>query len=816
MQSWSQALTDDADILLYGCDVASGELGQAFVQMLGQLTGADVAASDDLTGSSALGGDWTLEFSTGSIESGLAFGQSVRDAYTSILPTFAAATTFGVGTTPISVATADFNGDGIADIVSANSISNTVSVLLGTGTGGFSAKTDFTVGTAPYSVAVADFNGDSKADIVAANLNADTISVLLGTGTGSFGAKTDFTSAPRPYAIAIGDFNGDGKADIVTTANSANYVSVQLGTGTGSFGAVSNFTVGTGPVSLAVGDFNGDGRADIAVANFNSNNVSVLLGTGTGSFGAKTDFTVGTNARSVAIGDFNGDSIADIVVANNGSTTVSVLLGTGTGSFGAATPFTVGSGPISVAVADLNSDGKADIVAANYTSNTVSVLLGTGTGSFGPKTDFAVGGTNLFSVAIADFNGDGKADIATANAASNNVSVLLNTSPVVVLPIATAAYTEDSTPISIAPLASFTDGIANLTGGTLTASLTAGGSADDRLSILTTGGITLNGRVVSYLGNAIGTTNQVGGYGSSNPLVISLNTIFATPVAVQALLRAINFSNTSQNPSTAARTLSLTVNDGTTLSNTATQTITVTATPDAPIIGIPTTLYTPNGTSPGTQGWVAAILPGATETPIAGSVNLNTTLSAALYSGYGRIDIPLDRTVGYTLNFTAQLPISTTAASAEKNGDSLPDRAGFSVILVNSDLKAIELGFLANSIFAQEDGTRQTTPSVQASTGSPTSTLFTQGESVTYNTATQTNYSLTVQGNTYTLSANGTAILTGNLRDYSAAPSTPPLPNPYIVPNTIFFGDDTTSASASVNLGCHQHHWRCPRSPSQS
>lgn len=50
------ALTENADLLIYGCNVAQGEVGQAFVQQLAQLTGADVAASDDLTGAAGLGG----------------------------------------------------------------------------------------------------------------------------------------------------------------------------------------------------------------------------------------------------------------------------------------------------------------------------------------------------------------------------------------------------------------------------------------------------------------------------------------------------------------------------------------------------------------------------------------------------------------------------------------------------------------------------------------------------------------------------------------------------------------------------------------
>lgn len=92
IQSWGQALTNDADILLYGCNVAEGELGKAFVQILSQLSGADVAASDDLTGSAAQGGNWTMEFNTGSIESSLAFQQSVLQGYGSVFSHFASGT----------------------------------------------------------------------------------------------------------------------------------------------------------------------------------------------------------------------------------------------------------------------------------------------------------------------------------------------------------------------------------------------------------------------------------------------------------------------------------------------------------------------------------------------------------------------------------------------------------------------------------------------------------------------------------------------------------------------------------------------------
>ncbi|MEH1804675.1 DUF4347 domain-containing protein [Nostoc sp.] len=85
LESWKSRLTVDADILLYGCDVAKGEEGIAFVEQLSQLTGANVAASNNLTGSIEAGGDWNLEVTTGLIKSPLAFSKAVLDGYTRVL-----------------------------------------------------------------------------------------------------------------------------------------------------------------------------------------------------------------------------------------------------------------------------------------------------------------------------------------------------------------------------------------------------------------------------------------------------------------------------------------------------------------------------------------------------------------------------------------------------------------------------------------------------------------------------------------------------------------------------------------------------------
>jgi Domain of unknown function (DUF4347)/Malectin domain/Kelch motif/Calx-beta domain len=85
LQQWRSALAPEADIIFHGCNVAAGIFGQDFVEEIGNLTGADVAASVDLTGSSALGGDWDLEFATGEIETTLAVRAGLQSSYNAVL-----------------------------------------------------------------------------------------------------------------------------------------------------------------------------------------------------------------------------------------------------------------------------------------------------------------------------------------------------------------------------------------------------------------------------------------------------------------------------------------------------------------------------------------------------------------------------------------------------------------------------------------------------------------------------------------------------------------------------------------------------------
>lgn len=214
-----------------------------------------------------------------------------------------------------------------------------------------------------------------------------------------------------------------------------------------------------------------------------------------------------------------------------------------------------------------------------------------------------------------------------------------------------------------------------------------------------------------------------------------------------------------------------------------------------------TTLYNPTlGTKPGDQGsLVLGNVVGASETFQAGPppvTNLNSSASQGIYAGYSNYNTALggpsgfttttfvnaafptlNPTTGFTLNFTMQLLSETHTGNA--------NRAGFSVLLLGSDKKGIEIGFQSGRVFSQ-------------------STAFTQMDTNFTNTvpallSSLTAYSLSIQNSTYTLSAGSTLLLTGTTQDYTGASGFGT--EVYRTSNLLFLGDDTTSAGANVNLG---------------
>lgn len=220
LAAWGQALAPTGDMLVYGCDVAQGASGRQFISALAQATGADVAASDDPTGASWLGGDWDLEQRVGTVDA-TAFSPFDFSSILGTVFSFDAGTTLtGAGTSAISLKHTGSN----------------ITIKLTTNVGVWQVQDDAGSGyVTPFSGKYAISENQSAID---ARPWTVTLTVDY-TSNGSFGDAFSFAS----LQIADSSFNG-GNYSITTSGGATDTVSVDslLGLSTYTPGTPANFS----------------------------------------------------------------------------------------------------------------------------------------------------------------------------------------------------------------------------------------------------------------------------------------------------------------------------------------------------------------------------------------------------------------------------------------------------------------------------------------------------------------------------------------------------------------------------------------------
>lgn len=361
--SWSGQLTADADLLLYGCDLASGAAGRSLVQGLSTLTGADVAASDDLTGASALGGDWDLEYSVGQIDQPTAFTQQVTEQWQHVLASF------------IVTNTADTGAGSLRDaITSANAAPGEDSIVFQIAAGLVNGEHTISLATALPTI-TDRLTIDASTDPA---FSGTPVIAIVGNGLSGHGLTFDSgADISTVRGLIIRDFVGDG-IHIMTGADnlqilgnyigSLNAAGENAGAGTGNVGT-GVYTEGLGTViggntvldrnvisGNVYGIYLSGASGSMVRGNYVGSNATGLLGVGNTGYGV----VVGTGTSVVGIGD---------VAASYGN----LIVGSGSDALrieGTATDITVLNNRIGV-MADgsgtIRNDGNGILVTATGT-----------------------------------------------------------------------------------------------------------------------------------------------------------------------------------------------------------------------------------------------------------------------------------------------------------------------------------------------------------------------------------------------------------------------------------------------------------------
>ena len=295
----------------------------------------------------------------------------------------------------------------------------------------FVTARSFPVGSGDWTyvraIASADLDGDGRVDIVTASGRPNEVSILPGRSGRTFRAAVNI-----PVEFLIGywmvpaDFDGDGDIDLVvqdrvTTEQRRETRCIVLLENEGDFrfSERSRYVVPGEGWEFQPADIDADGRLDVLVPVFNSSEFEVLLGHGDGTFEEAFPIEVPgmTRLRRVVAGDLDGDGLEDLVVTGAADTwLVGVMRNLGSGAFAAPDLYEAGPIPVTVRIADIDRDGDGDIVAASLDSVGIGLLYNDGAGRFGGLR--MLGGVySPGRVELGDVNGDGWLDICATGGA---------------------------------------------------------------------------------------------------------------------------------------------------------------------------------------------------------------------------------------------------------------------------------------------------------------------------------------------------------------------------------------------------------------
>jgi hypothetical protein len=562
LKTIGQSLNPGGDILLYGCDIAAGSSGATFVNTLAHYTHADVAASTDATGAASLGGNWTLERSSGHIDV-----DALHFSYDALL---ARPTT---GTTDFTISDGNiYNPSGT--VVSAGNVQGwDFTLQLGSANNGSqmiiiekpgSVITETVDGYSDGTIPISYFSVKSN-DSSRFTLNSIGV-VLNGFNSGTSGGSLQL----------VGYINGSAVSGATLTLNVDDVLQ-------GSGGLVT-FNVSGNSAFQGIDSFR--------MLAANGNNVTGMIGIGAinainfgfaptlSASGGSSTYSSGTGS---AVMVDSGITLSDSDSSTQASATVSI-----TGNFHSGEDV----------LAFTNNGSTMGNIAASYNSGT-GVLTLTSSGATATLAQWQAAlravtysdsslSPNTSSRTISFVINDGAIN---SSAVTKTVTVAADSAPVIGnLNGDNPTFTEKggAVKLDVGTAVTVTDSdTPNFNSGNLTVHISANGqSGQDVLGMDTSGTVTLSsgtsvGSVVTVGGVSIGVIASNGDGVGGHDLIVTFNSN-ATPSRVATLVAALTYNNTSNDPNTAARTVNVSVNDGRGGTGSSNVTVAVAAVNDAP------------------------------------------------------------------------------------------------------------------------------------------------------------------------------------------------------------------------------------------
>lgn len=236
---------------------------------------------------------------------------------------FPVVSTTPLGTGASAIAAADLGGSDRLDVIALATDDDLLQVQL-SDPAPFVGLAPIPVADGPNAISLADLNEDDNLDAIVTSGAAGTVSVLLGSGDGGFGPPNAIDVGVGVEAAVGGDINGDGIGDLIVAADLS--LLRLFGTDVGSFGTAAPIGGADNPWDLSLVDLDRDGDLDIAATSIGDETLRLMINDGTGTFAEEPPIASGDNPYSLAVADLNEDGALDIVCGNFASGTFTIVL----------------------------------------------------------------------------------------------------------------------------------------------------------------------------------------------------------------------------------------------------------------------------------------------------------------------------------------------------------------------------------------------------------------------------------------------------------------------------------------------------------